>query len=175
MVCHYNFLARDLSVPFEKNWTSSGNRRPCTKVWATHPLSPWAHVLMLADTGRGLLPSLKVACQPASNREEDATLASTWAVGSRVVIPPDNRPGGGGPWGRIPWACRRLLGYALSLLRAARGSKRRSWVYTPRLLLLWGWPSAGHEAASGHHSSSHHLVLVRVRFSSWGVYGFYCC
>ena len=93
MVCHCNLLARDSSVLSKKNWTSSGNRRPCTKLWATHLLSPWAHVLTLADTGRGLLPSLKVACQPASNREEDAMLAPTWAVGSQIVIPPDTQGG----------------------------------------------------------------------------------
>ena len=47
----------------------------------------------MAGTGRGLLQSLKVACQLASDEEEDAMLIPTWAVGSRSGIPLDTRGG----------------------------------------------------------------------------------
>ena len=99
MVCHCSRLASNSSVPSEKKWTSSCSKRPCTKLWATRPLLPWAHVLTLANAGRGFLPSLKVVCQPTSGREEDATFVLTWVVGqeapagSRIMIPPDAREG----------------------------------------------------------------------------------
>ena len=99
MVCHCSRLASNSSVPSEKKWTSSCSKRPCTKLWATRPPLPWAHVLTLANAGRGFLPSLKVVCQPTSGREEDATFVLTWVVGqeapagSRIMIPPDAREG----------------------------------------------------------------------------------
>ena len=81
MVCHCSRLASDSLVPSEKNWMSSGSRRPCTKLWATSPPWPWAQVLMLADARRGLSSNLKLSYQMALDREEDALLVPTWAVG----------------------------------------------------------------------------------------------
>ena len=99
MVCHCSLLANDSSIRLKKKWTSSGNRRPCTKLWATRPSSLCAYVLTLANTSSGSLPSLKVVCQPTLGREEDAILVPTWVasreppVGSQIVIPQDTRVG----------------------------------------------------------------------------------
>ena len=81
MVCHCNRLPNDSLVQSEKKGTSSGNKRPCTKLWATLPPWPWAQALMLADAGKGLSPNLKVGCQIASGLDEDAMSISTLADG----------------------------------------------------------------------------------------------
>lgn len=119
IVCHCNRTARDPSVLPEKKCTSSGSRRPCTKLWAICPPSLCAQVLTLTIIGRGSFPSLKMVCQPTFGREEDATLDPTCAVvqasptGSRMTIP-SNTQGGGVFGGASPeplggWSVMRCL------------------------------------------------------------------
>ena len=94
MVCHCKRLANESLVLFEKNWTSLGNRRPCTKLSATLPPSPWAHALMLANAGRGPSLNLKLGCQMFLGRDEDAMFVPTLVngrgspIGSRIIISP---------------------------------------------------------------------------------------
>ena len=109
MVCHCSRLANNSSILSEKKRTSSCSRRPCTKLWVTHPLLPWAYVLTLANASKGFLSSLKVVCQPTSGREEDATFVLTWAIsqeapaGSQIMIPPDAREGSSEEHYWEPW------------------------------------------------------------------------
>ena len=79
----------DLSVPSTKVLTSSGKRRPCTKLWATRPPSPFSHARTLALAGRGMPSNSKVGCHNCAGLEDKATFVPTWARGSRIVTPLD--------------------------------------------------------------------------------------
>ena len=62
-------------MPSEKNQTSLGNNRPLTRLCATLPLLPWAHILTLASASKGSPPNMNVGCQPGTTQEEEVALA----------------------------------------------------------------------------------------------------
>lgn len=81
MECHCSQIANASSLSLEKLCTSSGNCRPCPRLRAIRPPSPWAQFLNLEVTGRSLFSSIKVACHPtARGANEDATLDPTCPV-----------------------------------------------------------------------------------------------
>ena len=73
MVCHCSCLPNDSSVPSLNVCISSGNRRPCTKLWATQPPSPFSHTRTFAVTGRGLSSNKNEGCHAEVAQEVDAT------------------------------------------------------------------------------------------------------
>ena len=130
MGCHYSRCAIKSSMPSERNWKSSGNRRPCTRLWATHPPSPCAYILTLADVGKGTSSSLKAVYKPFTGREKDATFVPAWAVGrkvladSRIIILPDTR--GGALAGESPGTLRGDQRGVVSSLNDQRGEEEES-------------------------------------------------
>ena len=102
-VCYWSLLPMDSSVPSAKALTSSGKRRPCTKLWATRPPTPFSHARMLALAGRGMPSSLNVGCHNCTSLEDEATFVPTWVGGSRIVTPRD------GWWEVWTWASPGLV------------------------------------------------------------------
>ena len=93
MVCHYSCLPNYSSVPSSNVCTSLGNRRPCTKLWATRPPTPFSHTRTLVVEGRGLPSNMNEGCHAWTAQEVDATFSPVWATGSRMTMPPDGRGG----------------------------------------------------------------------------------
>ena len=93
MVCHCNCLPSDLSVLSSKACTSSGNKRLCTKIWATCPPSPFSYTHTFVVTRSGLLSSWNEGCHPGASQKMDATFVLIWVVGSQMTIFPDGRGG----------------------------------------------------------------------------------
>ena len=96
IVCHCNRVAKDSLALLKKKCMSLGSWRPCPKLRATWPPSPWAQLLKLVVIGRGSFLILKNVCNPTARREEeDATLDPTRTVGrappvgSWITMPPD--------------------------------------------------------------------------------------
>ena len=93
MVCHYSRLPTNSSIPSSKVWTSSSKRRPCTKLCATRPPSPFSHTRTLVVEGRGLPSSINEGCHVGVAWEVDATFRAIGGTGSRIVMPLDCRGG----------------------------------------------------------------------------------
>ena len=120
MMCHCNCLPSDLSIPSSKACTSLGNKRLCTKLWATRPLSPFSHTRTFVVAGSGLLSNWNEGCHLRASQEVDATFIPIWVVGSRMMIFPDGRGG-------------VLIGVSSELVR----------VYSTVRCLFWEQPERG--------------------------------
>lgn len=84
MVCHCSHLAIDSSISSEKNWMSSGNRRPFTKLRATRPLWSWAQALMLAGAFLELKVGLPNDLRPKGRRPTNANLGGWLGIARRL-------------------------------------------------------------------------------------------
>jgi len=83
----------DSYVPSSKACTSSGRRRPCTRLWATRPPSPLSQTHAQAFTGSGLPSNWNFSCHACTACEEDTTLTPTCICDSWMIIPLDGRRG----------------------------------------------------------------------------------
>ena len=85
MVCHWSLLPIDSSVSSTNALTSSGRKRPWTKLWVTRPLSPFSHARTLALAGRGV-PWAEVSSFAYSNargeevRVPNIYIRKKWAI-----------------------------------------------------------------------------------------------
>ena len=171
IMCHCNRLPSDLSVLSSKVCTSSGNRRPCTKLWATRLPSPFSHT---RSCGNGF--SVQLEWGPSFRYDSGGRCHIH--LGLSCWLPDNDTPWwlGGSPSGCITWANRSLFGYTWSLLGAVGRRRRRrgSLILALRFLLLCGWSGAGHETVDCHCPSCHH-VMTLIGFGFWRANWFNSC